>query len=37
MGPSAGEEFENAIILGVISGIILRIIGWPVEELSIPA
>ena len=32
-----GEDFESAIILRVILGIILRIIGCPIQELCIPA
>ena len=32
-----GEDFEKAIILEVILGIILRIIGWPIQEEGIPA
>ena len=32
-----GEDFEKAIILEAILGIILRIIGWPIQEEGIPA
>ena len=32
-----GKDFEKAIILEAILGIILRIIGWPIQEEGIPA